>query len=87
MKYSEAHWKLFNFLTRRVMAVSFVIGGIASAASALPNILPGGTVLVNGIPTDDLVIRWVSFFLPLLLIPIGIALFKAEPFAKKYRRK
>lgn len=87
MKYSGAHWKLFNFLTRRVMAVSFVIGGIASAASALPNILPGGTILVDGVPTDDLVIRWVSFILPLLLIPIGIFLFKSAPFAQKKRRK
>jgi hypothetical protein len=80
MTYSEIHWKLFNFLTRRVMAVGFVVAGAVLAGFGVPNILPGGMVLVNGIPSDDLVFRWVSFLLPLIFVPFGIALFKVAPF-------
>lgn len=86
MTYSEIHWKLFNFLTRRVMAVSFVVGGSVMAVHGVSNILPGGTVLVNGIPTDDLAFRWVTFLLPLLLVPFGVALFKVAPFVPRMKR-
>ncbi len=47
------------------------------AVISVSNILPGGTVLVDGIPSDDLVFRWVTFLLPLILVPFGVALFKA----------
>ncbi len=50
------------------------------AVLGISNILPGGTVLVDGTPSDDLVFRWVTFLLPLLFVPIGIALFKVAPF-------
>ncbi|MFZ6816113.1 hypothetical protein ACO0K3_16705 [Undibacterium sp. Rencai35W] len=86
MTYSEVHWKLFNFLTRRVMAVSFVVGGSVMAVLSVSNILPGGMVLVNGIPSDDLVFRWVTFLLPLLLVPFGVALFKVAPFVPRKKR-
>lgn len=50
------------------------------AIYGIPNLLPGGTVHVDGIPSDDLVFRWVSVLLPLLVVVLGIALFKAAPF-------
>lgn len=86
MTYSEFHWKLFNFLARRVIAVGFVVGGSVLAGYGVSNVLPGGTVLVNGIPSDDLVFRWVTFLLPLLFVPFGIALFKAAPFLPPNKR-
>jgi hypothetical protein len=86
MTYSEVHWKLFNFFARRVLAISFVVGGSVMAVLAVSNILPGGTVLVDGIPSDDLVFRWVTFLLPLILVPFGVALFKAAPFVPRKQR-
>lgn len=86
MTYSEVHWKLFNFFARRVLAISFVVGGSVMAVLAVSNILPGGTVLVDGIPSDDLVFRWASFLLPLLLVPFGVALFKVAPFLPPKKR-
>lgn len=80
MKYSEYHWKFFNFLTRRLMALSFIVGGIILTMYGLQCILPGGTVLVDGIPTDDLVFRWVVFLLPLIGVLLGIASYRVAPF-------
>ena len=56
------------------------------AVLAVSNILQGGTVLVNGIPSDDLIFRYVTFLLPLLLVPIGIALFRVAPFVPQKKR-
>lgn len=86
MTYSEVHWKLFNFLTRRVLAFSFVVGGLVMAVFGVSNILPGGAVLVNSIPSDDLVFRWVTFLLPLLLVLFGVALFKVAPFVPRKKQ-
>ena len=80
MKYSENHWKFFNFLTRRVMALSFIFGGIIMTMLSLPSILPGGTVMVDGNPSDDLVLRWFVFLLPLVVVLLGIALYRVAPF-------
>lgn len=80
MTYSNFHWKVLNFLVRRVVAIGFVTAGLVLVIYGLPNVLPGGTVLLNGVPTDDLVFRWVSILLPSLFIVFGIFLFKAAPF-------
>ncbi|MBC3873365.1 hypothetical protein [Undibacterium flavidum] len=79
MKYSEIHWKSFNFLTRRVMALSFIVGGAISTMYGIPSILPGGTILVEGVPSDDLVLRWTVVLLPSLVVVLGIALYRVAP--------
>lgn len=80
MNYSETHWKIVDFFARRVLAVGFVVAGSILAIFGVQYILPGGTVLLNGIPSDDLVFRWASFLLPILMVACGIALFKVAPF-------
>jgi uncharacterized BrkB/YihY/UPF0761 family membrane protein len=85
MKYSESHWKLFNLLTRRLMAFSFILGGLVLAIYGVPSVLPGGTVLVEGVPSDDLVFRWLVVLLPLLVVFLGIALYRVAPFVPTRR--
>lgn len=80
MLHSEQQIKLFNFLARRVIGPAFVVVGLIVAAFGVKSILPGGTVLVDGVPTDDLVFRWLVFLLPLLVSLLGVALFKVAPF-------
>jgi hypothetical protein len=80
MKYSDHHWKAFNFLVRRIVALGFVAVGLILTLYGLPNLLPGGTILVDGISSDDLVLRWVSVLLPLVLALFGVALFRIQPY-------
>jgi hypothetical protein len=80
MKYSDLHWKIFNFLVRRIVAVGFVAVGLILTLYGLPSLLPGGIVLVDGVPSDNLVLRWVAVILPLVLALFGIALFRAQPY-------
>jgi len=74
------YWNFFNFLTRRVMALGFVGVGIILSVSALPNLLPGGTVQDNGVPSDDIVLRTFSVVFPLIVSLLGVLLFRAKPF-------
>jgi hypothetical protein len=85
MTISDLYWKFFNFIVRRVLAIGFIGVGLILAAYGLPNVLPGGTVLVNGIASDDLVFRWLSVLLPLIAVALGVALFKAAPFKPSAR--
>ena len=64
---STAYWKLFNFCVRRVLAVLLVVGGLLGAATGIPVLFPGGSVPVNGVPSDDLVFRLAFVLLPLLM--------------------
>jgi hypothetical protein len=74
------YWRVFNFLIRRVVAPGFVIVGTIVALGNLGSLLPGGTINVNGAPTDDIVFRAIGVFMPLLVAALGIALFRAPPF-------
>ncbi|XLZ71019.1 hypothetical protein ABT364_03375 [Massilia sp. SR12] len=80
------YWRFFNFFVRRVVAIAFIIGGIVLTASGIPSILPGGTINVDGIPSDDLVFRWVAFLLPLVLAAFGVALYRAKPYIPIWRK-
>lgn len=74
------YWRFFNFLVRRVVASVFVVGGCIITAADAPALLPGGTILVNGVSTDDLIVRLVSVGMPLLMAILGLALYRAKPF-------
>ena len=74
------YWRVFNFMTRRVMAVCFVVGGLVLFAFGVPTLLPGGTVMVNGAASDDMVYRAFGTLTPLLLSVLGGALFRTKPY-------
>jgi hypothetical protein len=72
---------VFNFLVRRVIASGFMLVGSLIAISNVSDLLPGGTTLVNGVPSDDLVFRWVAVLLPALVALLGFALFRVQPYS------
>jgi hypothetical protein len=76
-----AYWRFFNFLVRRVLAAAFSIGGITLAYLNVEAIFPGGTINVDGVPSNDLVFRWIAFLLPLIIAVLGVALYRAKPFS------
>ena len=78
-KYTRIHYRLVDFGARRVVAPGFIVVGLLVAAVGMPAVLPGGIVLVNGVPDDDLVMRWASVLLPLLVSGLGVALYRAKP--------
>jgi len=78
--YTRFHWVMFNFMARRVLAVAFIVVGLLISVFNAPVLLPGGTIPVNGVPEDDLVLRLVSVFMPLLVAALGVALFRSKPY-------
>jgi hypothetical protein len=76
----DLYWKLFNFLVRRVVAFGFIAIGLLVAASGVNGLFPGGSVQVNGVPSDDLVLRVALVLLPLLVVVLGVALYRVKPF-------
>ena len=80
MKYSEFHWKLFNFFARRIIAIGFIVVGLVLALYSIPYVLPGGTVLVDGVPSDDLIFRWFAVLFPLVIALLGAALYRVQPY-------
>lgn len=83
MKYSDVHWKVFNLSVRRFIAIGFVVIGLVLTLFGIPSVLPGGTVLVNGVPSDDLVLRWIVLLLPLVVVLLDIALYRAQPYVPR----
>jgi hypothetical protein len=80
MKIHKLYWQFLNFLIRRIVAVGFVFGGIVLFVYGVPSILPGGIVQFNGQPTDDMVFRIFSALFPLVVVVLGIFLFRAKPY-------
>jgi hypothetical protein len=62
------------------MALGFIFGGFILFIYEAPDILPGGTVQLNGQPTDDIVIRLFSALFPLIMMVLGIFLFRVKPY-------
>jgi hypothetical protein len=73
------HWRIFNFLVRRVVALAFAVGGTVIAVVNIGAVLPGGTFAVNGVASADLVIRWSAVLLPLIVAALGVALYRVAP--------
>ncbi len=74
------HWRVFNFMVRRVMAIGFVFVGLVLFAYGLPTLLPGGTIKVNGVPSDDMVYRLFGTLMPLVACVLGVALYRTRPY-------
>ena len=74
------YWSILNFVVRRVVALGFIAIGLLVAASGAPGLLPGGSVQMNGAPSDDLVLRMAFVLLPLLVAVLGVALYRVKPF-------
>ena len=74
------HWDLVNFLGRRVVSIAFMLGGLVLALADAPALLPGGTILMDGAPSSDWVLRIIAVALPLLVAGLGFALFRAKPY-------
>jgi hypothetical protein len=72
--------RVFNFLVRRVMAVVFATGGFILTCTSVSVIFPGGTINVDGVPSEDLVFRWVAVVLPMVIAALGVALYRVKPF-------
>lgn len=62
------------------MATAFISGGFILFLYGVPSILPGGSAQLNGQPTDDMVIRFFSAFFPLIVVVMGVFLFRAKPY-------
>jgi hypothetical protein len=74
------YWRVFNFFVRRVVAVGFMVIGLVIAIGNSPSLLPGHTIDVNGTPNDDIVMRCIAVFLPLVAAVLGLLLFRAKPY-------
>lgn len=80
MKIRKLYWQFLNFLIRRIVASGFVFGGTVFFIYGVPGILPGGIVQFNGQPTNDMVFRFFSALFPLVVVVLGIFLFRAKPY-------
>jgi hypothetical protein len=79
------YWRLFN-IGAKVVAVGFIVFGAVVAAHSYPAVMdPNGTVLVNGVPESDFVMRLVSFVAPIVVVILGILLLRAKPFFPRHR--
>jgi hypothetical protein len=76
------YWRFFNFLVRRILAVSFAVGGVIISLTSMHAVLPGGTINVDGQPSTDLVLRWFAVGFPLVAAALGVALYRAKPFTR-----
>lgn len=74
------YWDFVNFLTRRVVAISFIAGGTAMGIMGSGYLLPGATVLVNGSPSDDLVMRLFAALMPWVMMALGVLLYRVAAF-------
>lgn len=80
MGMDKLHWLTFNFFVRRIIAPAFIVGGAIIFLVSFPIILPGGTVLVDGQPSSDLVFRCFVVFFPLIVVFLGILLYRVKPY-------
>ncbi len=74
---------IFNFFARRIFGPSCVFVGTILALTNIGAILPGGTINMNGAPTDDLVLRIFAVVWPSVMAVLGVALYRAKPYAPK----
>lgn len=70
---------LFSVLVRRVVGPCFFAGGIIIAGYSIFALATGGTVSVDGQPTNDWVFVAISILLPAIVAILGLFLFRAEP--------
>lgn len=82
------HWRLANFLVRRVCAVGFIICGSIVLLAWLPALLdPNGTIPVNGRPEHDIGWRLLGVLIPAIVVVLGILLFRTKPYEPGRRQE
>lgn len=79
MNYTERRFKVLNIFSRRVLAPGVIIVGTILALYGVRYLMAEATINVNGVPTDDLVMRIVGVAMPLLAVVFGLLLFRAKP--------
>lgn len=62
------------------MASAFIVGGLIVFIEGIPDSLLGGTIIIDGQSTDDIVLRLFATLFPLVLVVLGIFLFRAKPY-------
>jgi len=70
---------LFSFLARRIGGPAFAIGGAFLSLSSIDILLPGGTVMMDGVPTDDIVLRAFAVLFPGVIAVLGVAMSLSKP--------
>jgi hypothetical protein len=76
----QEHWRIFNFLMRRVVAIAFMAGGTLLFLQGARHLLPGGTIVIDGHPTDDVGMRLIVTVLPGVMAVLGALMFRARPY-------
>ena len=82
-RYERVHWRVFNSLAK-VTGWAFLIGGsLLGSYSLLSAFVTGNTVLVNGVPSSDIVNRTLAVVLPFIMALFGILIVRAKPYFPK----
>lgn len=77
------YYDFLNFFMRRVVAVSFIAGGAIMGITGIGYLLPGATVLVNGSPSRDLLLRLFAALMPWVMAGLGVLLYRVAPYYPK----
>jgi hypothetical protein len=79
-KLTELHAAVFNF-GARITGVALIVVGSVFSFWALRLVLDAeSTMMVNGVPENDPVMKWVLLLLFLLLTVLGVFLLFARPY-------
>lgn len=86
-RYERIHWRAFNFLAK-LTGWAFLIGGsLLGSYSLLSAFVAGNTVLVNGVPSSDIVNRTLAVVLPFVMALFGVLIVRAKPYFPKLFNK
>lgn len=69
----------FSFVARRIVGPTFAVGGTIVALSFIDALLPGGTVLVDGVPSSDIMDRAFVVLFPTAIALLGVVMYRAKP--------
>ena len=69
---------LDRIITRAVSVGFAGIGGLLGLAN-LRYLFPGATMMWNGKPTDDLLLRVIACVLPFVMSVLGVLMYRAHP--------
>jgi len=82
-RYERFHWRAFNLLAK-VTGWAFLIGGaLLGSYFLLSAFVSGNTVLVNGVPSTDIVNRTIAVVLPFVMALFGFLIVLAKPYFPK----
>lgn len=70
-------WKIFNVCARVIGVMFVVIGGGVSVWGVSLLLQPNSTIALNGVSTNDFVLKIIVVVVPLLLVLLGTLLIRA----------